>query len=528
VFPAGVTPASAETVCAGPDLPAAEVFDLLAALVDKSLLQVSAASGPRYRMLETIREYGLERLAERGELAAARTAHARYFADFIRVAEAHLRSADQLDWLAQIDAERDNVGAALRYLADSGDARRALAMAGWFSSYWMLLGGHAESAAWLGYALEARGEVDPLDRTVVEVGYLLNTLMADGAGVDAEAHLQRLARLSDELEGVDSTALPILALMKPLAAMFAGNEERTSRLIDEALAGPDPWVRAASRMMRANLAENNGEIELIRSDTAAGIEEFRRIGDRWGLAGCLSTYARLCTVDGDLAGAVERYREACGLLRELGAIGDQVWLRVWLADLQARQGDLAAAHAELRWAEELADQAGARHHRFFILAGRAGLARRAGDLTEARRLQGEAERLVRRYSNNHPIFSHGAAVIRAGTALIETAAGDAAAAGTALRSAYRAAVSTKDMPIVATVGIAAADLARLCDRPVEAAELLGAAARLAGATDPTHLDIRRITDELRNRLGDAPFDAAYARGHALDRPAAVAHLDPDR
>ena len=93
VFPGGVTPDSAAATGSG------DVLDLLAALVDRSLLQVVDPDAPRYRMLETLREYGIERLEEAGELDDVRTAHARHFAALAEDADPHLRRPEQLEWL---------------------------------------------------------------------------------------------------------------------------------------------------------------------------------------------------------------------------------------------------------------------------------------------------------------------------------------------------------------------------------------------------------------------------------------------
>lgn len=528
VFPAGVTPASAETVCAGPDLPAADVFDLLAALVDKSLLQSAGTVGaqPRYRMLETLREYGRERLAERGELAAVRDAHARYFAALARTAEPHLRSAEQLDWLVQLDAERDNIVAALRHLGDTGDAAATLELAYAVSTYWMLLGAHAEAGTWLGFALAVPGEVDSTDRLAAEAGYLINSLLSEAGGADAGEQMARLAELGDQLHAVDSTGRPLLALLKPLVAFFSGQEDRFARLVSEALASPDPWVRATARMLRAGQAENSGDIVQLRDDVAAAVDGFRGIGERWGLSGSLTSQARLSTLDGDLAAAAAAYQEAAGLLRELGANSDQGMLQVWLVDLRARQGDLAGAWAELRRASEAVAAAGTPHRAFFIATAAAQLARYAGDLDEARRLQQEAEREVDRFATTHPVHSHARSIVLTCAALVAVATGELEHAGTVLGAAYPAAVSTKDMPIVASVGVAVADWRRCRGEPGAAAEVLGAAARLAGSADPTNLDIRRITGQLRDLLGPAGFAAAYDRGRRLDRDAAVARVDP--
>ncbi|HZE49119.1 MAG TPA: hypothetical protein VE074_06110, partial [Jatrophihabitantaceae bacterium] len=85
---------------------------------------------------------------------------------------------------------------------------------------------------------------------------------------------------------------------------------------------------------------------------------------------------------------------------------------------------------------------------------------------------------------------------------------------------------TKDMPIVAMVGLAVADLALSTARATDAAEMVGAAARLRGADDPTQLDVKRLAAALRTALGDEAYEATYGRGRALDRDAAIARLDP--
>src|SRR6185503_7784284 len=114
ILPGGVTPESAAAVCAGTRVPAAEVPELLAALVDKSLLQLAADAG-RYRMLETLREYGIERLAEQGTLAAARDLAAGYLSGLVAELDPRLRGPEQLAAIAALSAEYDNALAALRH-----------------------------------------------------------------------------------------------------------------------------------------------------------------------------------------------------------------------------------------------------------------------------------------------------------------------------------------------------------------------------------------------------------------------------
>ena len=131
-----------------------DVLDTLLALVDKSLLVAEQTEdGTRFRMLETLREYGAEQLTERGAIEAARDAHARYYAGLAHRADRKLRTRQQLVSLRTLDTERENVLAALGYLGDSGDAARALDLAVDLGWYWVLRENGEDAIRWLGFAL---------------------------------------------------------------------------------------------------------------------------------------------------------------------------------------------------------------------------------------------------------------------------------------------------------------------------------------------------------------------------------------
>jgi hypothetical protein len=103
---------------------------------------------------------------------------------------------------------------------------------------------------------------------------------------------------------------------------------------------------------------------------------------------------------------------------------------------------------------------------------------------------------------------------------------DLAAAAEALDGAYAAAIRSRDMPIVAMAGVAVAQLAARRGQAAEAAETLGAAAVVRGAEDEANIEIARLSAELRAVLGEDGFRAAYGRGLATERDAALARLDP--
>ncbi|MFB9836175.1 BTAD domain-containing putative transcriptional regulator, partial [Actinoallomurus acaciae] len=129
-FPGGISVESAESV-------AAADVDVLTALADRSLLQFD---GERYRMLETIREYGLEQLVHSGELARVQAAHAAYFVGLAERAEPCLRDARQLPWLARLAAERDNLFAALRFARQTGDVGVAVLLCAALGVFWLIRG----------------------------------------------------------------------------------------------------------------------------------------------------------------------------------------------------------------------------------------------------------------------------------------------------------------------------------------------------------------------------------------------------
>ena len=528
VFPAGATPRSAEAVCADDDVPADDVLDLLASLVDKSLLQESGQTDVRYRMLETIREYGQERLAERGELTGIRAAHAAYFAELVTEAEPHLRRPEQLVWIALLNAERDNVLAALRHLGDQGDAQAALDMAVSVGWYWSLLGSHAEAVTWISFALDLPGDTDPQTRLVGEAIRVMNSTISPALvpTEDLEDGKRRIADLSARLDDVDTTSIPLLALLKPVVAMFSGDLDRVERLIEESFATTDPWVRAALRSFRAAVAENSGDLESLRVDAEQAVREFRELGDRWGLANSLQMLGQLKTVNGELDEAIASYEEALGLVVEMGAREDQALMHVRLAGLRLRNGEMAEAQRLVQIADQMSEATGSVMESLFARSVMAECARLAGDMAEARRLRDESLRRLGDIPPAHPIQGHGRALILAIAARLDLVDDQPDVAREGLVRAYEAAIGTKDMPIVASVGVVVAALAERTGLPLDAVEMLGAATRLRGADDATNLDIKELTATLREALGDAPFDTAYDRGRTLDREAAIARLDP--
>ena len=523
VFPSGITPISAAAVRGGD---VEDTTDVLASLVDKSLLQ-PLDDVRRTRMLETIREYGTERLAERGVLADVRERHARYFAALVAEATPHLTTAGQLPWFDLLAGERENVLAAMRFLCDVGDAEGALTLAIDFATSAMMLGNHAEISAWMADALAVNDGGDPDLRLIARAMLALNTTANGAAHEDVDRSIRDLGGLARELVDVPVDRWSMLALMRCAVAFFAGDADLAEHFVDETLEQGDPWARAAARMFRANMSENSGDVSGMRADALTALAEFRALGERWGLSSTLRSVGLLHTYDGDLDDAVDAYREALHLAAEFDSREDTEFLLARLADLELRRDDVEEARRYLRQAEARAGDKGSPLESLFTFAMAAAVEREAGDPVRARELHREAMRRVAGMPKEHPLQGHVRAILLAGSLRIAVDDGELATAATVAREAMAAAIGTRDLPIVASVGVALAELAAAGGDHVRAAGLLGAAACVRGADDPTAREIVRLSGVLRAELGTARYAALYAESKALDRDAAIERLAPE-
>src|ERR1700733_1284970 len=159
VFSGGASLEAAERVCAGDEIEPEQVLELLTALAEKSLLVTGGGGAPRYRMIGTIREYAADRLAEAAESDLARHAHVAYFTELAETAEPHLRRAEQLEWLATLGVEHDNIGSAMGGALAAGEAHAAMRLAAGAGWYWWLGGHKAEGIELITAATDTPGEV---------------------------------------------------------------------------------------------------------------------------------------------------------------------------------------------------------------------------------------------------------------------------------------------------------------------------------------------------------------------------------
>ncbi len=281
VFVGGWTLAAAARVCADADAAGDTVAAGVASLLDKSLVRrlPHPDEDVRFGMLETVREYALEQLAERGEADALRCRHAGYYADLAAETEPKLYGPEQAAWLERLEREHDNLRAALAWLLDRGEAEAALRLVGNLRNFWIVRDHLAEGQRWAEAAL--------------------------AAGPDAPA-MTRARALS---------AAASFALRRgdyPLARAGFTEELGLLRTLGD-------------KRHVAQTLLNLGQVANIEGEHAQAVALFeesmslaRAIGDRRTLARALNQLGEIARHNGDDARAAGRYEESLSLWRALG------------------------------------------------------------------------------------------------------------------------------------------------------------------------------------------------------------------
>ena len=276
VFRGGCTVEAAEAVCSGEGIASPDVLDLLARLVDKSLLMLDERG--RYEMLETVRHFGQERLIESGHAALARDRHLAYFLQLAEQAEPGLRSFHQVKWLERVDAELDNLRAALSWALER-DPKSCIRLAAALWRYWDIRTSHEEGAEWLENALNvARGLDDATRlRALVALCHLQGCAFAAQTRCTGEDAFALASRLGD----LRSMVLSLVELGDP--ALYAEPDKAAARA-DQALMlarqSGDPWLVANSLLMVGYAAEWRNDLPRACAFLEESVKEARKCGDQ--------------------------------------------------------------------------------------------------------------------------------------------------------------------------------------------------------------------------------------------------------
>ncbi len=386
VFAGGSTLEAAEAVCGGDGLERGRVLDLLGRLVDKSLVvaEVGDENGLRYRMLEPVRQYGLERLEaatgmddQMGEAEAVRRRHAAWFLGLAEEAEPGLSGAQQGAWLERLESDHGNLRAALGWSLEGGDAGLGLRMAGVLGGFWYKRGYLSEGRRWLerelagssaspvferaraldqaGWMALYQGDLDS-SIALLEEGLGLFKELGDESGVAAslaklghavlhQDDREHLAALCEEAEAMrrsfaDRRAIGELLVFLGMVALYEEDLDRAATLLEESL-------DLFGEMMDGTRGVSDAE-EFSELSTAIEL-----------VAGQAQEYLWLAALEGgDHDRAISLLEEELRALRKLGNKPKTSYCLLGLAAVAALQGRPARAVQLWVAAETLREEIG--------------------------------------------------------------------------------------------------------------------------------------------------------------------------
>ena len=285
VFSGCWTLEAAATVCADPALDRHAVTDVLGRLVDKSLVLADEQGGDaRYRLLETIRQYGLERLTETTDGEIVRDRHRDFYRAFAEDAERGLQGAEQVRWLQRLEIDHDNMRTALRWSLQRGATEQALRLGSALWPFWDTRGYISEGREWL------------------------EELLARGAALSGPG-------LTPASQRARAKVLDGAAYLRTRRGEIAAARELFTRSVEW-------WRELGESRGLAEALNNAGHQTNLLGDRALGrrlVEEglvlFRGLGDARGIAHALNNLAEILTADGDHARARQLIEESVPLFR---------------------------------------------------------------------------------------------------------------------------------------------------------------------------------------------------------------------
>lgn len=353
-FPAGFTLPAAEALLHGPDIPdAAAAVD---GLVGQSLLTVLEADDDpewrgaqrvRYRMLETVREFGEEQLTLAGEADPVMARMVGWARDFVVAALRAYLGGDQVRTVLSVAAEAENLVAVLRYAVERRDADTVHMVFPTLAMLWVIRGAHMELVAWGERVLRLPPRTPAADPSAadlqifgqVTIGLHLMYISGEPRGTALVRNtIRRVLR-----SGAQPT--PMFGFLGELATL-PPNATALGRALARGVRSDDALTRSTALLVRANVAENAGDIFGSTRDAVAALRMMEP-GDVWG-------HAMLCQHLGGMYGQAARYDESVGFYRS--AVADLLRLRSFEESIEIRSflavsltglGDTASARREL-------------------------------------------------------------------------------------------------------------------------------------------------------------------------------------
>ena len=398
VFVGGCTLEAAEAVCNTRQDLAIDLFEGLSSLVDKSLIQRvdQAQAESRFAMLETIREFALDRLTESGEEPVTRRAHAAYCLVLAEEGNPELGPTDRARWLTNCDAEIDNLRAALDWLFEPLDLDWALRLSVALFRFWDMREHLSEGRIRLETVLRLAGAERTQDRA--RVSQFAGALAAaQGDYLVAEHFLKQGLILYEELDHAPGIAASLNALA--IAARDRADYASAQSYFERSLAC---WRLLSDRVAIARCLHNLANVVKVRGDyprarraLGEAAEIFEAVGDRSGAAWSINQQGDIARASGDIVAARALYWRALAAFREAGDPWGSARSLTDLGYIDLEQANHSSGRAAFRDAMEIFAGLGHRRGIARTLEGCACLALAEGNAPRALTLAAAARQLRR-------------------------------------------------------------------------------------------------------------------------------------
>jgi predicted ATPase len=401
VFVGGCELEAVEAVCVDDDAPSTDVLDVMSRLVDKSLVTAPASGETRFTQLQTLSQYGANRLDGSDEAGTVRSKHAAYYRQLAENANERLRGAKASVWSERLTPELGNLKAALDWHLVTGNIDAALSMASGMAWLWFINTDFAEGARWLASALGAEGDrrAELQATALVWHGYCVGMSSSPAAAVvECDAAIAVLRPNGDPIRLAEALLLAASVLIR--AHHFSRSLEALSEAqkllhgwrggtpgaaATQMTLGPREhgWLLGTHDMLVSWNMASFGRLDEAEAAARSSIERFDAAGEVWLVVNALNALAGVAAAKGDLQGASVAYE---ALLERCRATRQHPYLPfclVSLATVRARQG--AAAAADHLYQEAI----GCCYNPWLsadAMVGQAAVARRLGDLARARNL----------------------------------------------------------------------------------------------------------------------------------------------
>jgi predicted ATPase/DNA-binding CsgD family transcriptional regulator len=347
VFAGGWSLEAVDAVCAGEGIDQDDVLNLLSELVDRSLVVVDKQPGrdPRYRLLEPIRQYSAERLRSSSEEAAARERHRNYYLALAETANPKLFGPQQMAWVSRLEAEHDNLRAALAWSqSESSGIQPGLQLAAALRMFWQMRGYISEGRKWLEIMLSRGREAPaPLRAQVLSAAGFLTFHLGDFE--QATAYWEQALALYQGL--ADAAGIGWQLMFLAYTAQQERDYPRAVHLAEQNLIlqrqAENPWGMSSALFCFADAVYAQGDVAQAAIYLEEAVAIARQLGNIWGLGRRLTRLGQVAQAQQDLERAMALIQEGLAACRDAGDNWGITMALVGLAGVAGKRGEPARA-----------------------------------------------------------------------------------------------------------------------------------------------------------------------------------------